>query len=229
MRRTHPKPGELDHVEHWVFDLDNTLYSARKYDLFPEMHVKMGEFIENVMGFSGSQATEMRVRFGQDYGTTLRGLMVVHDILPDDFLDYVHDLDLHQIKPEPALDAAIAALPGRKVVFTNATVDYATKVMHRLGITHHFDEVFDVAAAAYIPKPQMPAYDDFLKATGVVADRAIFFEDMARNLAPAHEIGMTTVWVENERENALPAPDSAHVHYIAEDLTAWLEAAAAAR
>jgi putative hydrolase of the HAD superfamily len=202
---------------------------SRKYDLFPAMHVKMAEFIRDAMGVSGDEALAIQARFGKNYGTTLRGLMVEHKVHPDAFLEYVHDLDLDQIQHEPALDAAIGALPGRKVVFTNATVSYATKVMQRLGITHHFEDVFDVAAALYIPKPQMPAYDEFLKRTGVEANKAIFFEDMARNLAPAHEIGMTTVWVENERHNALPEPDSQHVHYIAEDLTNWLEAAAASR
>jgi putative hydrolase of the HAD superfamily len=229
MRRTHPISGDLDHIDCWVFDLDNTLYCSRKYDLFPAMHVKMASFIEQFMGISGDEAIAMRQRFGQDYGTTLRGLMVEHGISPGDFLDFVHDLDIEHIAPEPALDAAIAALPGRKVVFTNATVDYATKIMDRLGVTRHFDAVFDVAAAEFIPKPQMPAYDQFIRMTGVRPESAIFFEDMARNLAPAAEIGMTTVWVENDRPNALPPSDCTHVHYIAEELISWLEAAVAAR
>ena len=131
-------------------------------------------------------------------------MMMEHRIPPTEFLDFVHDLDLDQIRPEPALDAAIAALPGRKVVFTNATVKYAIDVMDRLGVGHHFDVVFDVAAADYIPKPQMSAYDQFFRATNVAPKRAIFFEDMARNLAPAAQSGMTTVWVENERLNAGP-------------------------
>lgn len=229
MRRTHPRRGELDHIDCWVFDLDNTLYCSRKYDLFPEMGVKMTAYIERHLGVSPAEAAVLRARFSEDYGTTLRGMMTEHGIPPDDFLDFVHDLDLDQIQPEPALNRAIAALPGRKVVFTNATVKYAIDIMDRLGVGHHFDAVFDVAAAAYVPKPQMPAYDGFLKATGVRPDRAIFFEDMARNLAPAAQIGMTTVWVENERHNAGPPPDSTHVHYIAEDLTRWLEAAAETR
>jgi len=229
MRRTHPNPGELDHVDCWVFDLDNTLYCSRRYDLFPAMGEKMRLFIEQEMGVSVEDAQAMRERFSQDYGTTLRGLMVEYKVRPEDFLDFVHDLDLDQIKPEPALDAALGALPGRKVVFTNATVKYAIEIMNRLGVTDHFDAIFDVAAADFIPKPQMPAYDHFLRATGVSPDRAIFFEDMAKNLVPAAEIGMTTVWVENERPNALPTPTCDHIHYIAEDLTPWLEAAAAAR
>ena len=229
MRRTHPKPGDLDHVDCWVFDLDNTLYCSRRYDLFPAMGEKMGLFIEQFMGVSGEEASAMRQRFSSDYGTTLRGLMVEHKIRPEDFLDFVHDLDLDQIKPEPTLDAALGLLPGRKVVFTNATVKYATEIMNRLGVSHHFDVVFDVAAADFIPKPQMPAYDQFVKATGVAPEKAIFFEDMAKNLAPAAAMGMTTVWVENERPNALPTPVCDHIHYIAENLTPWLEAAAAAR
>jgi putative hydrolase of the HAD superfamily len=228
-RRTHPKPGDLDHVDCWVFDLDNTLYCSRRYDLFPAMGEKMGLFIEQFMGVSGEEAAAMRQRFSSDYGTTLRGLMVEHKIRPEDFLDFVHDLDLDQIKPEPSLDAALGQLPGRKVVFTNATVKYATEIMNRLGVSHHFDVVFDVAAADFIPKPQMPAYDQFVKATGVSPEKAIFFEDMAKNLAPAAAMGMTTVWVENERPNALPTPVCDHIHYIAENLTPWLEAAAAAR
>tara|TARA_R110002073_G_scaffold46241_1_gene126464 strand:+ start:49 stop:738 length:690 start_codon:yes stop_codon:yes gene_type:complete len=229
MRRTHPEPGELDHVDCWVFDLDNTLYCSRKYDLFPEMGVKMAAYIERFLGVSALEAAEMRARFSENYGTTLRGMMMEHKIPPNEFLDFVHDLDLDQIQPEPTLNAAIGALPGRKVVFTNATVKYAIDVMDRLGVGHHFDVIFDVEAADYIPKPQLPAYNQFFKATGVTPDRAIFFEDMARNLAPAAELGMTTVWVENERQNAGPTPVCDHIHYIAEDLTGWLKAAALAR
>jgi putative hydrolase of the HAD superfamily len=229
MRRTHPEPGELDHVDCWVFDLDNTLYCSRKYDLFPAMGEKMAQYLEQTLSISRDEAQQLRAQWSADHGTTLRGLMIERGLQPEAFLEFVHDLDLDQIRPEPALDAAIAALPGRKVVFTNATVKYAVDVMNRLGVSRHFDVVFDVAAADYIPKPQMPAYDQFLKATGVRPERAIFFEDMARNLAPAAQIGMTTVWVENERLNALPTPTCTHIHYIAEDLTRWLEAAADAR
>jgi len=229
MRRNHPAPGELDHVDCWVFDLDNTLYCSRKYDLFPAMGEKMALYIEQTLGVPRDVAQRLRAQWSADHGTTLRGLMMEHQIPPEEFLDFVHDLDLDQIAPEPSLDAAIGALPGRKVVFTNATVKYAIDVMDRLGVGHHFDVVFDVAAADYIPKPQMPAYDHFLKATGVLPERSIFFEDMARNLAPAAQIGMTTVWVENERDNAGPTPACDHVHYIAEDLTRWLQAAANAR
>lgn len=229
MRRTHPERGELDHVDCWVFDLDNTLYCSRKYDLFPAMGEKMALYIEQALGVSRQKAQQLRAQWSADHGTTLRGLMMEHGLHPEAFLEFVHDLDLDQIQPEPNLDKAIGALPGRKVVFTNATVKYAVNVMDRLGVGHHFDAVFDVAAADYVPKPQMPAYDQFLKATGVRPERAIFFEDMARNLAPAAQIGMTTVWVENERANAGPTPTCHHVHYIAEDLTRWLEAAATAR
>ena len=229
MRRTHPEPGDLDHVDCWVFDLDNTLYCSRKYDLFPEMGVKMAAYIERFLGVTAAEAALLRTRFSTDYGTTLRGMMMEHKIPPNEFLDFVHDLDLDQIQLEPSLDAAIGALPGRKVVFTNATVKYAIDVMDRLGIGHHFDAIFDVEAADYIPKPQMLAYDHFLKATGVAPERSVFFEDMARNLAPAAQIGMTTVWVENERENAGPTPTCDHIHYIAEDLTGWLQAAGRSR
>lgn len=229
MRRTHPTPGDLDHVDCWVFDLDNTLYCSRRYDLFPAMGEKMRLFIEQHMGVSGDEAAAMRQRFSNDYGTTLRGLMVEHKIRPEAFLEFVHDLDLDQIQPEPDLDAAIGSLPGRKVVFTNATVKYAIDIMDRLGVGQHFDVVFDVAAADFVPKPQMPAYDQFVKATGVSPTRAAFFEDMAKNLAPAAQIGMTTVWVENERPNALPLPACNHIHFIAEELTPWLRAAAATR
>lgn len=225
MRRHHPKPGELDHVDCWVFDLDNTLYCSRKYDLFPAMGEKMALYIEQALGVSRDRAQELRAQWSADHGTTLRGLMMEHKLPPEEFLEFVHDLDLDQIAPEPLLDQAIGALPGRKVIFTNATTKYAIDVMDRLGVGHHFDVVFDVAAADYIPKPQMPAYDYFLKATGVRPERSIFFEDMARNLAPAAQIGMTTVWVENERANAGPTPACNHVHYIAEDLTRWLQAA----
>lgn len=229
MRRTHPQSKELDHIDCWVFDLDNTLYCSRKYDLFPAMGEKMALYLQTVLGVSPEEAQGLRAQWSADHGTTLRGLMVEKGLPPDEFLEFVHDLDLNQITPEPALDAAIAALPGRKVVFTNATVKYATDVMDRLGVSGHFDHIFDVAAADYIPKPQMPAYDAFLRQTGVRPERAIFFEDMARNLKPAAAIGMTTVWVRNERPNAGPTPVCDHIDFIADELAGWLQAAALSR
>lgn len=224
MRREPPARADLDHVEVWVFDLDNTLYHPTRCDLFPEMDRRMNAFIADMLAIPVEAAVERRRLWYDRHGTTMTGLMREHGIEPTAFLDFVHDLDLSLLEASAELDRALAALPGRKVIFTNATERHALNVTRKLGIAHHFDGMFDVVAADYVPKPDAAAYHRFLARHGVDPRRALMFEDMARNLEPAAALGMTTVWVETPRPHARPAEGASHVHYATEDLAMWLEA-----
>jgi putative hydrolase of the HAD superfamily len=152
----------------------------------------------------------------REYGTTLAGLMKHQNIEPRDFLDFVHDVDLSAISPQPALVEAIAALPGRKFIFTNADTPYARKVLDRLGLSELFSDIHDIYATQYIPKPEKPAYDSMLDAFGIDPVKSVFFEDMARNLRPAKAMGMGTIWINNGAELGAHGHDEAHIDLTAE-------------
>jgi putative hydrolase of the HAD superfamily len=186
--------GDFSHVEAWVFDLDNTLYPA-DCNLFAEIDTRMGDFIAARFGVSLEEAQRMRKSYYYQYGTTLAGLMRLHDVCPNAFLDYVHDIDLSVIAPAPELGQALDALPGRKFVFTNGSRRHAESVIARLGLDGRFDDVFDIHAAEFIPKPERAAYERFMGAHAVEAGSAAMFDDLPHNLRTAHTLGMTTVLV----------------------------------
>lgn len=220
------QPAEADarlkQINTWVFDLDNTLYPPR-FDLFGQIDRKMKHFIAESLGLAPEDAFILQKRYLHEYGTTLSGLMKVHDMEPDAFLAYVHDIDHSVLPPDAALDAALADLPGRKLIFTNGTVKHATDVLDRLGIARHFEDIFDIRAADFTPKPRPETYARMLERHRVRAETSAMFEDLARNLVPAHALGMLTVLVQPE-DAAKETEDSerAHIHYRTDDLALWL-------
>jgi putative hydrolase of the HAD superfamily len=218
------------HVDTWVFDLDNTLYPA-SCRLFDQIDVKMGEFVSRLLGVDYAEAKRRQKALFYKYGTTLRGLMLEHEVSPDGFLDYVHDIDHAPVPPDPALDAALHALPGRKLVFTNGTVAHAEKVLARIGITHHFGDIFDIVHSDYIPKPEMEPYRRFVATTGIRPESSAMFEDIARNLEAPHALGLTTVLVvspENRDAEHLNRETGGaaqvHIHHVTDDLAGFLAA-----
>ena len=152
----------------------------------------MGAFISQLLDVDLVEARKIQKTFFYEYGTTLRGLMDVHRIEPEDFLDFVHDIDVSVIDPDHALSDALDRLEGRKVIFTNGSHGHAENVLGQIGIRHHFDAVFDIADADYIPKPEAEAYAMFVAHVGIDTTRAAMFEDLARNLKHPHAMGMTT-------------------------------------
>jgi putative hydrolase of the HAD superfamily len=216
-----PGAPRLDHVETWVFDLDNTLYPAA-CNLFDQIDRKMGEFIARRFACDFDAAKRMQKDFFAKYGTTLRGLMDEHGMDPADYLDYVHELDLDALPPSPALDAALGRLPGRKLIFTNGTKRHAERVTARLGIAHHFEAMFDIVDSDYLPKPDPRPYDVFVRRFAVDPRKAAMFEDVPRNLAPAAALGMTTVWIPGLARHQPDETTSQHIHHVAEDLAEWL-------
>jgi putative hydrolase of the HAD superfamily len=224
----------FDHVEAWVFDLDNTLYPA-DCNLFAQIDRRMGEFIANAFGIPLAEAQALREAYYYEHGTTLAGLVRLHDVPPDDFLDYVHDIDLGALTPCPALAAALGALPGRKFIFTNGSRKHAEAVVEKLGVAGQFVDIFDIHALGYIhPKPKREAYERFVGAHAVVPHNAAMFDDLPHNLETAHAIGMTTVLV----HGLTPHPEHqamtgwtelpAHIHHRTERLPAFLAAVCAA-
>ncbi|MEX2648298.1 MAG: pyrimidine 5'-nucleotidase [Alphaproteobacteria bacterium] len=218
----------LDHVDVWIFDLDNTLYHAR-HSLFDQVDVRIGRFIEGLLGVDADAARRVQKEYFRAHGTTLRGLMDRHGIDPIAFLDFVHDIDYGAIPPSATLAAALDGLPGRKLIFTNGTVEHAQRVTERLGVGHHFDGVFDIVDSGYVPKPRPEPYRAMCERHGVAPRRAAMFEDIARNLAPAHAMGMSTVWIRTDSAWGREGSDGAHVHHATDDLAVWLDALVARR
>ena len=179
-------------IDAWVFDLDNTLYPAQ-HNLFAQVDKRMTAFIQDALSVSREEAYRLQKDYLRDYGTTLAGLMNRHNMAPDAFLDFVHDIDVSVLAPDTALRDMIDALPGRKFIFTNGTQDHAARVASRLGIYDLFHDVFDIVSANYVPKPNAQIYPAMLAQFGIDAARSAFFEDMARNLPPARALGMTTI------------------------------------
>ncbi len=214
----------------WVFDLDNTLYPA-DCNLFTQVDQKMGEFIARYLGVPFEYARHLQKTYYRQFGTTLSGLMQVHRMEPKAFLDYVHDIDLSVVAEHPELAAAIDALPGRKLIFTNGSRRHAERVAGKLGLLHLFDGIFDIADADYVPKPVASCYDHFLRIHGVEAAVAAMFEDMPHNLEAPHALGMTTVLVRSDFNYDHPvqkairnwAAPPAHIHHMTHDLAGFLQ------
>ena len=215
------KSGRLREAETWVFDLDNTLYCASS-NLFGQISQRMTGFIADFLDVDDTEAYRVQKSYFREYGTTLRGLMQCHDIDPYRFMDHVHDIDLGMIAPDPGLGAALAALDGRKIIFTNGSTDHAGRVMNRLGIADHFDGVFDIADAGFVPKPEPDVYRQLIKRHQIEPTRSVMVEDMARNLKPAADLGMTTVWVRTETDWGREGSESDYIDHTLDNLSDWL-------
>ena len=216
-------------IEAWIFDLDNTLY-PRSTDLFRQVDSRIRAYVGRLLNVNEAEAERIQRNYYREHGTTLRGLMLSHDVDPDEFLEFVHDIDHSAVQPDPALGAAILRLPGKKYIFTNGSRLHAERVAGKLGILHHFDGLFDITACNYVPKPKAEAYDAFLKAHGVTGPEAAMFEDLPHNLESPHALGMATVLVRSSYMDhpmqkamtewrVLPP----HIHHITDDLTGFLE------
>jgi len=217
------------HIDTWVFDLDNTLY-PHHVNLWQQVDARIGEFIGAYLKVPAEEARRIQKDYYRRYGTSMRGMMTEHGVRADDFLAYVHQIDHSPLEPNPAMGAAIARLPGRKLVLTNGSTDHAEKVLQRLGIDAHFEAVFDIIAADLEPKPAPQTYRKFLRDHDVNPQKSAMFEDLARNLVIPHQLGMTTVLVvpdgtrEVVREDwELEGRDDSYVDHVTDDLTGFLE------
>lgn len=212
----------LSRIDTWIFDLDNTLYppSARLFDLIDD---RMGAFIARLLDCDRSEARRIQKNYFHDHGTTMAGLMHHHGVAPEEFLVDVHDIALDRIGPCARLAESIAALPGRRIIFTNADADYAARVLDARGLGGLFEGICDIRSTGYIPKPQPGAYISLVEQFAVNAATSLFAEDMARNLTPAKAMGMTTLWLDNGAESGQRELDPAAIDHQSDDLADWLE------
>ncbi len=211
----------LAHVANWIFDLDNCLYPASA-KLFELIDHRMTDYVQQRFGLDRDEARALQKRYFHEHGTTLSGLMMANEIDPHEFLDFVHDIDLARISADPDLVALIDRLPGRKFVFTNGDETYARRVLDKLGLANLWDGLHDIHAMSYVPKPDPRAYRLLCDRHGIDPARALFADDMARNLAPAKALGMVTVWVDNGSEQAGRGASDDFIDYRTGDIAAWL-------
>jgi len=208
---------DLRHVGVWIFDLDNTLYPAGS-EFITLMEGRMTDFVARETGLPRDEARALQKRYLHEHGTTLAGLMANHGVEPEAFLTEVHDVAIDSLKPDEALKAALARLPGRRLVFTNANARHAERVLAHLGLAELFEDVFHIAAAGYIPKPQPETFALMIARHGVEPAQAAFFEDSERNLEPAAAMGMTTVLIGPKAEESRMA----YVDHRARELAPFL-------
>ncbi|MDR3376477.1 MAG: pyrimidine 5'-nucleotidase [Ancalomicrobiaceae bacterium] len=225
----------FDHVDTWIFDLDNTLYPAQS-NLFGQIDDRIRAFVSRELGLSLEEAHKLQKDLYRRYGTSLRGLMTEHGVAPAPFLDYVHDIDHSVLDADPRLAKAIASLPGRRFIMTNGTRQHAEKTAAQLGIAQHFDDIFDIVAAELVPKPSAEAYRMFFSLHAIDPARAAMFEDLSRNLAVPHANGLRTVLVvpkgapttfgdaSDETGNRSP-----YVDFVTDDLAGFLAGLTAGR
>ncbi|WP_040817589.1 pyrimidine 5'-nucleotidase [Litoreibacter arenae] len=203
------------HVQTWVFDLDHTLYPP-EMRLFDQIERRMIDWVMKELGVDRDEANRLRAKYWREHGTTLAGLMRLHNVAPEGYLIDVHDIDFTVLSPDPDLRTAITALPGRKIIYTNGTAPYAENVIQARGLSGIFDAIYGVEHAGFHPKPDRAAFEQVFTADGLEPREAAMFEDDPRNLAIPHAMGMRTVHV---------APDPSehdHIHHHTDDLRGFL-------
>ena len=213
---------ELKNIKYWLFDLDNTLYSGAT-KVFDQVDKRMSEFISTKLNISKEEAKKIQKNYFIEYNTTLNGMIKNHKINAIEFLDYVHDIDLSFLKQDTALEKQIEKIKGKKIIFTNGSRSHAENVTKRLGIERLFDDIFDIVSADFIPKPSLVTYKKLIEKYKIEPQYCIFIEDIARNLKPAHELGMKTVWIVNKEPWAAEFSDSNFINYRTDELTKFLQ------
>jgi len=211
------------HIRDWIFDLDNCLYPAST-GLFALIDERMGAYIQRLLGCDPAEAKRVQKAHFHEHGTTLAGLMKDHDIDPTDFLDDVHAIPLDRIQRDERLANALGKLPGRRFVFTNGNAPYARRVLEAIGVDAHFDDLHDIHASSYRPKPDPYGYALLCERFGIDPARALLADDMVQNLGPAKALGMTTIWVDNGSERGGHDLDESIVDERVTDIGEWLEA-----
>ena len=213
---------ELSTIKFWLFDLDNTLYSGDT-KVFDQVDKKMSKFISEKLKVSLEEAKKIQKNYFHEYNTTLNGMIKNHDIDANEFLEFVHDVDLEFLEKDEPLKKEIEKLKGKKIIFTNGSKAHASNVTSRIGIEQLFDGVFDIVDSDFYPKPSLEPYKKIIENYKIVPEYCIFFEDIARNLKPAYELGMKTVWIENNEPWAAKFSNEEFVNYKTVSLTKFLK------
>jgi len=213
---------ELKSIKHWIFDLDNTLYSG-KTKVFEQVDKKMSEYISKKLNVSTAEAKEIQKNYFHEYNTTLNGMIKNHKIDADEFLEFVHNIDINFLKKDLILGEELNKLGGKKIIFTNGSRKHALNVTKRIGIDQYFDDIFDIVDSEFVPKPAIQPYKKLVEKHKIDPNLCVFVEDIARNLKPAYEMGMKTVWIENDEPWAKKFSDSDFIDFKTNNLSEFLK------
>ena len=213
---------ELKNIKYWLFDLDNTLYSGNT-KVFDQVDKKMTQYISEKLKISEPEAKKIQKNYFQEYNTTLNGMIKNHEIDAKEFLDFVHDIDLEFLKSDKGLELELSKIKDKKIIFTNGSRAHAENVTKRIGINKLFDGIFDIVDSDFIPKPAIETYKRLIDKYKIEPQYCIFIEDIARNLKPAHELGMKTVWIKNNEPWAAKYSNENFINYKTANLTTFLK------
>ena len=209
-------------IKYWIFDLDNTLYSGETR-VFEQVEKKMSKYVSDKLNISIDEAKKIQKNYFHEYNTTLNGMIKNHKIDANEFLDFVHDIDIDFLEKDLKLDEELKKLDGKKIIFTNGSKKHALNVTRRIGIDQHFDDIFDIIDSNFVPKPAMEPYKKLVKKHKIDPNLCVFVEDIARNLKPAYEMGMTTVWIENEEPWAKEFSDANFISFKTNNLYEFIK------
>ena len=213
---------ELKLIKYWIFDLDNTLYSG-KTRVFEQVDKKMSEYISKKLNVSTAEAKEIQKNYFHEYNTTLNGMIKNHKIDADEFLEFVHNIDIDFLKKDLILGEELKKLDGKKIIFTNGSRKHALNVTKRIGINQYFDDIFDIIDSEFVPKPAIQPYKKLVEKHKIDPKLCGFVEDIARNLKPAYEMGMKTIWIENNEPWAKKYSDSNFINFKTNNLSEFLK------
>ena len=213
---------KLKSIKYWIFDLDNTLYSGQTR-VFDQVSKKMSEYISKKLNISTVEAKEIQKNYFHEYNTTLNGMIKNHKIDANEFLEFVHNIDIDFLKKDPTLSEELKKLDGKKIIFTNASRKHALNVTKRIGIDHYFDDIFDIFDCEFVPKPAIQSYKKLVEKHKIDPKLCGFVEDIARNLKPAYEMGMKTVWIENDEPWAKKFSDGDFIDFKTNNLSEFLK------
>ncbi len=210
---------ELQFSKFWIFDLDNTLYSG-KTRVFEQIDKRMSKYISGKLNVSIVEAKEIQKRYFYKYNTTLNGMLKNHKIDANEFLEFVHDIDIDFLKKDLTLSEELRKLKGKKIIFTNGSKKHALNVIRKIGIEQHFDDIFDIVDSNFVP---MEPYKKLVEKHNIDPNLCVLIEDIARNLKPAYEMGMKTIWIENDEPWAAKFSDSDFINYKTNNLMEFLK------
>jgi len=212
----------LKSIKYWIFDLDNTLYSG-KTRVFEQVDKKMSKYISEKLNITVEEAKKIQKNYFHEYNTTLNGMIKNHKIDANEFLKFVHDIDIDFLKKDEKLAEEMEKLEGKKIIFTNGSKKHAINVTRRIGIEQYFDGIFDIVDSDFIPKPSIEPYKKLVEKHKIDPKLSVLVEDIARNLKPAYEMGMKTVWIENDESWAKEFSDSNFINYKTNNLSEFIK------
>ena len=213
---------ELQSIKFWLFDLDNTLYSG-KTKVFDQVDKKMSKYISEKLNVNIDEAKKIQKSYFYEYNTTLNGMIKNHKIDPNEFLDFVHDINIDFLKKDTLLAEELKKLKGKKIIFTNGSKKHAINITKKIGVEQYFDDIFDIVDSNFFPKPSLEPYKKLVEKHKIDPNLCVFVEDIARNLKPAYEMGMKTIWIKNDEPWAKKYSDSDFINYKINNLAEFLK------